>query len=96
VTANSGYRLRISDSILELLRGLHPQIKAQIKAGLKMILSDLYCGKPLKGELERLRSLRVKRFRIIYRLVVEKKEIEIVAIGPRKTIYEETYRKINK
>jgi mRNA interferase RelE/StbE len=96
VIVNNGYRLRISDSILNLLRGLHPQIKAQIKAGLKLTLDDLYCGKPLKGELEGLRSLRVKRYRIIYRPIIEKKEIDIIAIGPRKIIYEETYRMINK
>jgi mRNA interferase RelE/StbE len=37
-----------------------------------------------------LRSFRVGRLRIIYRLA-QNRQIEIVAIGPRKTIYEETY-----
>jgi len=61
-----------------------------------MIIDDPYCGKPLKDELDGLRSMRVKRFRIIYRLVIPDKEIEIVAIGPRKSIYEETYCIISK
>jgi len=45
--------------------------------------------------LEGLRSFRVKRFRIIYR-IGENKEIEIVAIGPRDLIYEDTYRMIKQ
>lgn len=61
-----------------------------------MILETPYCGKPLKDELEGLRSLRVKRFRIIYQLNTDNKEVDIVVIGPRKTIYEETYRFIRK
>lgn len=39
--------------------------------------------------------MHVSRFRIIYRLNA-KKEIQIVAIGPMATIYEETYRLITK
>ncbi|MBW1774034.1 MAG: type II toxin-antitoxin system RelE/ParE family toxin [Deltaproteobacteria bacterium] len=52
-------------------------------------------GKPLKDELEGLRSIRVNRFRIIYR-IEGSKVIQIVAIGPRSSIYEETYRLIKK
>jgi len=91
-----GYRLRLPESIVTLVRGLHPQIKIQVRLGLKMILETPYCGKPLKDELEGLRSQRVKQFRIIYRLKTDNKEVEIVVIGPRKTIYEETYRLISK
>jgi mRNA interferase RelE/StbE len=57
-------------------------------------MEDPYSGKPLKDELEGLRSFRVSRFRIIYR--IKAKEIQIVAIGPRSSIYEETYRLIKK
>jgi len=42
----------------------------------------------LQRELEGYRSFRIGKFRIIYRALV--KEIEIVAVGPRRTIYEET------
>jgi mRNA interferase RelE/StbE len=52
-------------------------------------------GKSLKDELEGLKIYRISRFRIIYR-ISSKQIIEIVAVGPRKTIYEETYRIIKK
>jgi len=41
-----------------------------------------------------VRSLRVARFRVIYR-APERRLIEIVAIGPRDRIYEETLRLVS-
>jgi len=38
--------------------------------------------------------MRVSKLRIIYR--VSKKEIAIVAVGPRIRIYDETYRLLQK
>jgi mRNA interferase RelE/StbE len=46
-------------------------------------------------ELSGLRSLRVSSFRIIYR-IKDPDRIELVAIGPRERIYEETFRLIRK
>jgi len=60
-----------------------------------MILDDPEVGKALKDELTGLRSFRVGRFRIVYRIAAPR-EIQIVAIGPRERIYEETYRLISK
>ena len=96
MTSESGYRLRVPASVAELVRGLHPELKARIRVALKRIIDDPYCGNALKGDLDALRSLRVQRSRIVYRLMVTAKEIEIVAIGPRKSIYQATYRIIRK
>lgn len=89
------YRLRIPDHPVELIRGLHPGIKKKIRGSLKNILSKPSVKKPLKDELAGLMSLRVSRFRIVYR-IAESKEIQIITIGPRERIYEETYRLIRK
>lgn len=91
----SGYKLRIPDHLVGFIRGLHPEIKRKIKGSLKIVASEPNSGKPLKEELEGLRSLRVSRFRIVYR-IANPKEIQIVAIGPRDRIYEETYRLIRR
>jgi len=88
------YSLRLPDEIATLIRGMHPEIKKKIKSGLKAILEEPNTGKLLRNELTGLRSFRVSRFRIIYRVV--KKEVEIVAVGPRIRIYEETYRLLQK
>ncbi len=89
------YRLRIPDDITELIRTMHPHLKKKIRASLKNILAEPGCGKALKDELAELRSFRVSRFRIIYR-ISKKKQIEIVAIGPRERIYQETFRILNR
>jgi len=88
------YSLRVPDQVVELVRTLHPDLKKKVRASLKIILSAPDSGKALKEELAGVRSFRVGRFRIIYR--VRKKEIEIVAVGPRARIYEATYRIIRK
>ena len=88
-------RLRMPKETADFIRSLHPEIKRRVKAALKAILSDPDRGKSLRNELEGLRSFRVGRFRIIYRKPSEG-IIDIVAIGPRKYIYEETYRLVKK
>jgi mRNA interferase RelE/StbE len=89
------YRLRAPDQIARLLVGLHPQIKRKVRAGLDLLCVDAHAGKALQAELEGLRSLRVGRFRIIYR-VATRRVIDIVTIGPRKTIYDESIRLVAK
>jgi mRNA interferase RelE/StbE len=89
------YKLRIPDEVVDLVRGLHPILKKKVRTALQWVCNDPYSGKALKDELEGLRSYRVGRLRIIYRLG-QKKRIEIVAIGPRKSIYQETYRLLRK
>lgn len=89
------YKLIVSGDIRELIRTMHPSLEKRLKASLKMILSDPYLGKALIGELAGLRSFRVSSFRIIYR-TKDPKQIELIAIGPRERIYEETLRTIQK
>ena len=88
-------KLRVPDDIVSLIRGMHPNLKKRVKTVFNEILNDPSCGKALKEELAGLRSFRIKGFRIIYK-VSSKKEISIAALGPRKYIYEETYRIIQK
>ncbi len=87
-------KIRATDAVAKLVKHLHPQLKGNIKVALREILENPSCGKALKDELDGLRSYRVKRFRIIYR--TSERDIEIVAIGPRRSIYEETFRIISK
>ena len=62
---------------------------------MEIILSEPKSGKALKDELSGLRSFRTGSFRIIYR-IKEPEQIELVAIGSRERIYEETFRRIQK
>lgn len=87
-------RLKLPDDVASLIRGLHPDLKRKIRSALDDVLADPSVGKSLRDELAGLRSCRVARFRIIYR--VAGTLIEVVAIGPRRTIYAETWRRVRR
>ena len=82
--------IRTTEDISAYIRSLHPALKKRIHKALDQIRTQPGDGKPLRRELEGYRSFRVGKFRIIYRVTV--KEIEVVAVGPRRIIYDETAR----
>ena len=84
--------LKVPKQIRDLVRHLNPQLKRKVREALKDILSDPDCGKPLQRVLEGYWSLRISRHRIIYR--PDAAGSEIVAFGPRKSIYEEMTQEV--
>jgi mRNA interferase RelE/StbE len=84
--------LKVPAEVRNLIRQLHPDLKRKIRSALADILEDPTCEKALREALHGYWSLRVGRIRIIYRSA--KDAIEIVAIGPRDTIYEDAARQI--
>lgn len=94
--ATRSLRLRVPDAVAALIRSLHPQLKREMRAALRDTqVNPATSGKALRGQLAGMRSVRVRRWRIIYRVVPEQ-YIDIIAIGPRRDIYEETYRIISR
>ncbi len=91
----SGFKLKLSDESAQLIRHSHPQLKRKLRNGLRMIAEDPNCGKALREEQKGLFSFRIGRIRIIYK-TGDKNIMEIVTIGPRKTIYEETFRLLSR
>ncbi len=89
------HKLVVPNDLRELIKTMHPSLKKKVKTSLEIILSEPYSGKALKDELSGLRSFRISSFRIIYK-IEEPEQIELVAIGPRERIYEETFRHIQK
>jgi mRNA-degrading endonuclease RelE of RelBE toxin-antitoxin system len=87
-------KLRAPDAVRATLRHLHPGLKRKVGAVLEAILLDPEHGKGLRGELIGLRSARVGRLRVVYR--VTPAAIELVAIGPRTAIYEQTVRLLRR
>jgi mRNA interferase RelE/StbE len=92
--AKAQIRFRVPDEVAQLVRGLHPEIKRKVRAALDRLAQDVEAGKALQGDLLGLRSLRVARFRVIYRAPA-RRMIEIVTIGPRDRVYEETLRLVS-
>lgn len=86
----SRHKLKISDEVRDLIRHLHPDLKQKVRVALSEMIDNPSCGKSLRGELEGIRSFRVSKFRIVYRLASN--VVELIALGPRRSIYEETLR----
>ena len=86
------HRLRIPDDVAALIRGMHPDLKRKIRGALGIIVAAPDSGKALKDQLSGLRSFRVGKLRVVYK--VSRRTIQIVAVGPRSRIYEETFRLI--
>ena len=74
---------------------MHPDIKRKVREALRVILPEPDAGKPLHDELEGLRSFRIGQLRVVFRRRPEA-VTEVVAIGPRKHIYEDTYRRLKR
>ncbi|MBI3989816.1 MAG: type II toxin-antitoxin system RelE/ParE family toxin [candidate division NC10 bacterium] len=87
-------KLRVPEEVRALIRHMHPRLKKKVRAALAVVLINPDHGKALREELLGLRSVRVGRLRIIYR--VAPGAIEVVAVGPRQTIYEETLRLLRR
>ena len=85
----AGYRPDIAPHVAEVIRHLPPDVKRSIKAAIRALSDSPTAGWPLQRELDGLWKYRVKRFRIVYAIDRRRKIIRIVAVGHRRTIYEE-------
>jgi mRNA interferase RelE/StbE len=78
-----------------VIRALHPELKRKVRTVLDEIREDPTQGKELKDDLSGLRSVRVAHFRIVYRIGA-RRVVEVVALGPRRTIYADTGRVLRR
>lgn len=87
--------LILPESLQELIRHLPPHLKRRIRSALEEILVQQEIGKELTQELQGFRSHKLGQIRMIYRLPTNS-TLEIVAIGPRKSIYEKIALEIKR
>ena len=82
------YRLMYSETTRRQIAKLHPEIKSIVRSRLDGLRNDPFMGKQLERELSGYRSIRARRFRIIYKVRDEERCLEIHYVGHRKDIYE--------
>ena len=82
------YRLIYSRTCQARIAKLPPRIKSVVRSRLDLLRSSPWAGKGLERELSGYRSLRARRFRIIYRVDEENRALEIHYVGHRKDVYE--------
>lgn len=88
----SGFRLNLRSPAAEAIRHLPPDIKRAVKSALRVLRINPAAGQPLQGELEGLCKYRVRRFRLVYKVDRHGSIVDIIAVGQRRTIYEEVTR----
>lgn len=82
------YRIEFTNAARQGIVHLPPEIKQQIREGLRLLSVDPYAGEPLKRELEGKRKFRIGRYRIVYEMEPARKVVLISAVGHRGKVYE--------
>jgi mRNA interferase RelE/StbE len=83
------HRLVIRSAAAEVIRHLPPGIKRAVRAALDSLATDPFLGDALHGELNGRLKFRVRRYRIIYEFDRAKRTLNVLAVGHRRSIYEE-------
>lgn len=82
------HRLLYSATSRDQIIKLHPALKPIIRSRLDLLKKEPYSGKKLERELSGYRSLRARRFRIIYKINDANQIVEIHYVGHRRDVYE--------
>jgi len=82
------YHLVYSQISRDQIRSLHPRIKPVVKRRIQELKDNPFTGNALEKELSGYRSIRAKRFRIIYKILQKENAVQIHYVGHRKDIYE--------
>ena len=83
------YRLAVAPAAAARIRHLPPDVKRSIKEAFRAIAADPACGTALLRELEGCMKYRVRRYRIVYRVDRAARMVAMLAVGHRRTIYDE-------
>lgn len=81
-------QLIYSETCRKQIRSLPPQIMPVIKSSIEEIAENPLIGKFLERELSGYISLRVNRYRVIYKFNESDEVIEVHFVGRRRDVYE--------
>ena len=88
------YRPRYTPEAATRVRKLHPEVKRRARAAVDHLLESPLTGHALHDELAGLRSNRLGKYRIIYRINEKESTLDILLFGPRRDIYEELRERV--
>ena len=90
----SSRRLRVPEEIRVAIVRLPPDTKRKVRAALAAVLDEPNVGEPLRDRLSGYRRIRLGRWRVVYR--ERAAVVEVVAIGPRATVYEDLLARLGR
>jgi mRNA-degrading endonuclease RelE of RelBE toxin-antitoxin system len=82
------YTVLLSRQAEKFYKKLDEKLKVQVRECLIGLEDSANAGKRLHGDLKDNYSLRVRKLRIIYTISDKDKIVYVIAIGPRKKVYQ--------
>ena len=82
-------RVRYTPEAAERIRKLHPLVKKEVREGIRTLLDNPLLGYALHDELAGYWSFRVRTYRVIFRPNDDESTLDVVFVGPRRSVYEE-------
>lgn len=83
------YQVCIPPEVARAIGDLSPELKKAVRAALTEIESSPFAGTPLQAELAGCLKVKVRRYRIVYRVERPTRKVLVLAIGHRRSIYED-------
>jgi len=81
------YAVKFTRSAKKSFSKITNREQKRIALAIEKLVQDPTIGKPLKGVLKNLWSLRIGTYRVIYQIVKKELVIMIFAVGHRREIY---------
>ena len=82
------YNVVLSRQAENFFKKLDGRVKVKVRECLISLEEEIYAGKRLHGDLKENYSLRIGKLRVIYKVSEKDKTVYVVAIGPRRTVYQ--------
>ena len=82
------YKVVLSRQTERFFKKLEGKDKTDVRECLISLEEHAYTGKRLHGDLKENFSLRIRKLRIVYAVSEEDKVVYVMAIGPRKSVYQ--------
>lgn len=82
-------RIRFAPEAARFIANSHPENRKIIREAVDQIRRNSYSGHDLQEELSGFKSLKSKRYRIIYKVDEGGTSVDIYLVGHRRDVYEQ-------
>ena len=81
------YRIELTEEFKGILGKFNSSMRQRILKKINQLKEKPELGKPLSGNLSGLWTLRIDKYRVLYRILQDKLIIIVLTIGHRKRVY---------
>jgi len=83
------FKIRVTPEAARFIAKLHPENRKTIRQAPDEIRRNPHSGYDLQEELSGFKSLRSKRYRVIYKVDESGHSIDVYLVGHRRDVYEQ-------